>query len=310
LIDKLKKLNHPRISMQEVMIVMLALCFFLLLYFLFTNPILVYFLLLAVILWAFFTFFVKKYDEYERAVIFRLGRFNRIAGPGWSIVIPFFEKEFARLDVRTKMLSLNIPQAFTKDDLRLAISGFIYYRIVDPSKAVLRVENYQFAITNLIQSETRNVIGSLYMREVFANLDKLNDMIAERVRLATWKWGIDVSSVQIRSVSPPEEVAIAMQEKFVRAELLQAAKFRAEARKVAIEAIGEAATKLDDRAIMYLYIKALEEISKGTATKIIFPLQFFDVLRDMEKDIGKALAGLNVGALVNAMKDKILEATK
>ncbi len=269
-----------------------------------------YLLLFIFLIWVFFALFVKKYDEYERAVIFRLGRFNRIAGPGWSIVIPFFEKEFARLDVRTKMMNLNVPQAFTKDDLRLSVQGYIYYRIVDPTKAVLKVEDYRSAISNLVQSETRNVIGSLYMREVFANLDKLNDMLADRIRLTSWKWGIDVSSVQIRGVSPPEEIAVAMQQKFISAQMLQAQRFRAEARKVVIEAIGEAASKLDDRAIMYLYIKALEEISKGASTKIIFPLQFFDVLRGMEKDIGKALAGLNVGALVNAIKDKILESSK
>jgi regulator of protease activity HflC (stomatin/prohibitin superfamily) len=255
-----------------------------------------------------FKFFVRKYDEYERAVIFRLGRFNRIAGPGWAIVLPFFEKEFAKLDVRTHMSNIYVPMAFTKDDLRLEIDGFAYYRIVNPQKAVLEIENYRAGLQNLLISETRSTIGSMSMREVFANLDRLNDILAERVRHMTWKWGIDVPQVQIRRVAPPVEIAIAMQQKTIAAERLQAQRFLAEARKIAIEAIGEGARALDDRAVMYLYIKALEELGKGQATKMIFPMQFFDVLRDVGKEIGKGVAGINIDEAIDAIKKKILEA--
>ncbi len=262
-------------------------------------------IIIFILIALFFKFFVKKYDEYERAVIFRFGRFNRIAGPGWAIVIPFIEKEFARIDARMHMLEINFPKVFTSDDLQLQIDGFAYYRVVDPSKAVLRVDDYLRALRNLIASETRNVIGSMSFREVISNLDELNDILADRIRRLSWKWGIDVDQVQLREVSLPTDVIEALKAKTISEANLQAQRFRAEARKVAIEAIGEAAKSLDDRALMYLYLKALEKLGEGKATKIIFPARFYTVLQDMEKDVGKALAGLNVTSLINAIANKL-----
>ena len=253
----------------------------------------------------FFQFFVKKYNAYERGIIFRMGKFNRIVGPGWAIVIPFFEKEYSRIDVRTKMLPLFIPTAFTKDDLRLKINGTVYYRIVNPAKATLAISNYLNGLQDLIVSEVRNVIGSMSMRELFANLAKLNDMLRDAIRHSTWQWGIDVPMVQIKSVMPPEEIAQALQSPFIASQELQAQRFRAEARKVVIQAIGDAAKNLDDKAIMYLYLKALEELSKGSATKIVFPMQFMSILQGMEGNVGKALAGLNLSQAINAVKGVI-----
>ena len=289
--------------------ILIAFIIFIALWFLFpTFQLIMKSIFVILVIYVLFVLFVKKYDEYERGIIFRIGKFNLVAGPGWSIVIPFIEKEFTRLDVRTRMLNLYVPMAFTKDDLRLKMDGVVYYRIVDASKAVLQIENYIAGLGNMIQSETRNAIASMSMRELFANMDKLNDVLADRIRHATWKWGIDVPMVQVRGITPPEEIVVAMQQKEIAANMLQAQRFNAEARKVVIEAIGEAAKKLDDMAIMYLYIKALEEMSKGSATKIIFPMQFIDILKGMEGDVGKSLAGLNLTAAVNAVAGKIAEA--
>ena len=152
----------------------------------FVFQVVVYLILGITILWAFMTFFVKQYDETERAIIFRLGKFNRIAGPGWSIVIPFFEKEFARVDVRTKMMNVHIPIAFTKDDLRIEMSGMYFYQIKNPERAILSVESYQRGLSNVLLSETRNAIASLSMRELFASMAELNDIIKDAVRHATW----------------------------------------------------------------------------------------------------------------------------
>jgi regulator of protease activity HflC (stomatin/prohibitin superfamily) len=257
----------------------------------------------------FFKFFIKKYDDYERAVIFRLGKFHRIAGPGWSVVIPFFEKEFQKLDVRTSMIDVEIPLVFTKDDLRLKVDSLAYYRVVDPGKAVLQIDNYQKAIQNLLISQIRNVMGNMYMRDLFSKLDNLNDLVKDAIRRDLWRWGIDIPSLQLRSLSPPEEIATAMQQKEIAAQQLQAQRLLAEAKRVMIEAVGEAAKNLDDRAIMYFYIKALEELGKGSATKIIFPAQFLDVLQNLGKNSGAVLAGAGIGLsaneVIDSLKDKI-----
>ncbi len=253
----------------------------------------------------FLAFFVRRYNQFERGIIFRMGKFNRIAGPGWAVVIPFFETEYARVDVRTKMLPIMIPTAFTSDDLRLKISGTVYYRIINPQKAILAIQNYVKGLQDLIVSQVRNIIGSMSMRELFAKLDKLNDILRDSIRHNTWQWGIDVPMVQIKSVMPPEEIAQALQSPFIASQELQAQRFRAEARKVVIQAIGDAAKNLDDRAIMYLYLKALEEISKGSSTKLVFPMQFFDILRGMEGSVGKALTGINMAQAISAIKNTI-----
>jgi regulator of protease activity HflC (stomatin/prohibitin superfamily) len=254
----------------------------------------------------FYKFMVKKYDDYERAIIFRFGRFNRIAGPGWSVVLPFIEKEQSRVDVRTKMINIQVPVAFTKDDLRIKMDGIVYYRITDPNKAILKIDNYMIGLTNMIMSESRNLMATLTMRDLFSGLDELNNLLADRIRHATWQWGIDVPMVQIRSIMPPEEIAVAMQQKEISAQLLQAQKFKAEARKVLIEAIGEAGKKLDDKSVMYLYIKALEKMSQGSATKIIFPMQFMDIMKGgFGLGTGLGAAGLNTDDVVNSITKKL-----
>jgi hypothetical protein len=112
--------------------------------------------------------------------------------------------------------------------------------------------------------------------------------------------------VQIRSIMPPEEIAVAMQQKEISSQQLQAQKFKAEARKVLIEAIGDAGKKLDDRSVMYLYIKALEKLSQGSATKIIFPMQFMDIMKQgFGLGTGLGAAGLNMGEVVDAVTKKI-----
>jgi len=254
----------------------------------------------------FFRYFVKKYDEYERGIIFRMGRYSRVAGPGWSLVIPFLEREYAKLDVRTKMMNLNVSNAFTRDDLRINTTGFIYYRVVDPTKAILQIDNYELGMKNMINSETRNVIGNMNMRELFASLDRLNEILAENIRHQLWNWGLDVSMVQILGVSPPTEIITAMGKKFIAKEMLQAQVFNAEAKKTMIEAIGEAAEKLDDRAIMYIYLKALEELGKGQGTKILFPARFMNILQSVGNSMGPVVNGVNLNQAIEAVKSTIM----
>lgn len=292
----------------EILIVAIVAVFFVYLYF--VSDIIKYFVYAVLSVFGlvlFFRYFVKKYDEYERGIIFRMGRYNRIGGPGWTMIIPFFEKEFARLDVRTKMTNLHVQSAFTKEDLQLGISGFIYYKVVNPSKAILEIDNYRLGLMNLINSETRNVIGSMFMRDVFRSLDKLNDLLADKIRHQTWKWGVDVSMVQVQNIRPAEDIIVAMKQKTIAKEMLQAQTFRAEAKKVTIEAVGEAAKSLDERALTYIYIKALEKISQGKATKIFFPAKLMNVVESFGKGIGASVAGVNLDEAIEAVKNKILE---
>lgn len=268
-----------------------------------------YLFITAIITSIIYLFFVKKYDEFERGIIFRTGKFNRVVGPGWILVLPFFEREYARIDARTKMIELVIDDAYTTDDLRLDIDGLFYYRIIDPEKAMLKIDNYEKGIKTLITAETRNSIGSLSMRDVFANISKLNDLLVDRIRNNAWKWGVDVSMVQLKSVAPPVEIAEAMQSKEIAAQELQAQRFKAEAQAVIISALGKASNKMDDKTMMYLYIQALKELGEGEGSKLIFPAQFMKLVDNVGQN-NNALQGLNTANLITQIKDKILENKK
>ncbi len=261
----------------------------------------------AIILFAiFYIFFIKKYDEFERGIIFRMGKFSRVAGPGWSVVAPFFEKEYSRIDARTKMIDMSVGEAYTLDDLRLDIHGLFYYRIIDPEKAILKIENYTKGVQNLIISQVRNVIGRMNMREIFSNLSRLNDLLAESIKNDVLRWGIDVSMVQLKEVIPPMEIAEAMEKKEIAANDLQATRFSAEAKKVVMKALGEGAKHLDDRAMMYLYIEALKTMGEGEGSKILFPAEFMNILGNVGASLSKgALKGEDIPALIAQVKNSL-----
>jgi regulator of protease activity HflC (stomatin/prohibitin superfamily) len=231
-------------------------------------------LMIVIVVSLFLAASLKKYNQFERAIIFRFGKFNRIGGPGWTIVLPFIEEVYQVVDVRTKMKEFDVT-AFTNDDIRLRLEGTMYYTIADPRKAVLNVENYEEGLYDLIQSGVRNSIHAMTMREIFGKLDDLNDLILDETQELADKWGIAINSIQIKSVSPPEEVIQAMQRPEIAANLLQAERFRADARKIVLEAIGEGAKALDDKAVMYLYLQALKQIGESSSSKIVLPMQFF-----------------------------------
>lgn len=247
---------------------------------------------------------VKKYKEYERGIILFLGKFSRVVGPGWVFLIPFLEREYKRVDIRTKMIQFDIPIAFTKDKAILKIKGVLYYRIRDPKKAVLDVENYANALRDLIVSETRDTVAALSLDEVLSNIYKLNEFLYDRVRHLAWKWGIYVENVQLTSVAPSQKLAEALQSVKIAEQELLAQNFLANARKIVMEAIGDAAKKLDDKALLYLYIQALKELGQSKSVKILFPMRFLDVLSST--DIEKNLKAINTWEAIQAIK-KVLE---
>ncbi len=274
--------------------------------------------LFIVIIALFFITSVKMYTQFERGIIFRLGKFNRVAGPGWAVVWPFFEQEYKRVDVRVKMLDISSDDIFTQDDIKIALQGTIYYQIKDPEKATLQIDNYAQGLSTLILSAIRNTIASMSMRQVFGSLDKLNDILADAIRQTAFQWGINVNSVQIRSISPPEEVVQAMIQPEIAANLLQAQRFKADARRITIEAIGKGGEALDDRSVMYLYLEALRQMGESSSSKIVLPMQFFQGIGGVAGGLAglstAAIASLggqqNVQNVIDAIKKKIQESTK
>ena len=291
-----KKFKKPS---AEVLLLIIGALFLLYLY-----RELVVALLLSEIFWfialiAFFVFILRasktpvliKLKDYERAVIFRFGKFNRIGGPGWTIVVPFIES-YTKVDLRVKTLDVEKQDVITKDSIQLKIDAVIYLRVKKDeesvARSVLEVENFEEASKTFVVSLLRDIVGGMTAEEVIANIDKINEQLYAHLAPVAEKWGLHVTAVQIKDVDLPEVVLNAMhrqkaavQEKLARLE-------RAEAQKIEINAVKEAAGDLSDRALNYYYIKALEKMSDGKSTKIIFPLPFTPLAQSLSERLSSS----------------------
>jgi len=216
-------------------------------------------------------------EEFERAVISRFGRVNRVGGPGWTFILPFIES-YKKVDLRTKTIDVEKQDVITKDMVELKIDAVLYLHVKKDSDAVIKsvveVEDFSFAAKTLVVSAIRNLVGSMTLAEVISNIDVLNEKLKKELEKIANKWGIEVEAVEMKDVDIPKVVVDAMHAEKAAIQEKLARVHRAEAQKAEIEAVQAAAEKLSDKTLAYYYIKALEEMSKGKGTKIIFPLEF------------------------------------
>ncbi len=233
-----------------------------LLYLFVTNPTLFYIsLFLGITCWILKSG-IKILKEYERAIVFRFGRFNRVAGPGLVFIIPGIEKIYQIVDIRVKAIPISIKGAFTNDGAKVDIYGVLYYRIYNPRKAILNVDDFRARAEQLIESDIRDLIAAMTLKELFANVEIINDLIMKRLSPMLMNWGIDLKSVQIRRIVPAPEIEKMLVKRRAMEEEYMIRKMMADARRIAIKALGEGARYLDDRSLLYLYMLALQELSK------------------------------------------------
>ncbi len=148
---------------------------------------------------------IKQIDEYQRGLLFSFGKFTRIINPGWTIVLPIVQS-FKKVDIRTKAVDVPEQDAITKDNVSVRINAVIYYKVFDASKAVLAVENYYYAVSQLAQTTMRNAVGSVTLDELLSSREKISDEICKIIDAATDPWGIKVENVELKDVALPEEM--------------------------------------------------------------------------------------------------------
>ena len=148
---------------------------------------------------------IVQINEYERGVKFCKGKFTKILEPGWRIIIPIFES-YKKIDIRTKAVDVPEQDAITKDNVSVRINAVIYYKIFDASKALLEVENFYYAVSQLAQTTMRNVVGSVSLDELLTEREKLSESICKIIDEATDPWGIKVENVELKDISLPEEM--------------------------------------------------------------------------------------------------------
>ena len=148
---------------------------------------------------------IKQINEYERGLLFSFGKFSKIINPGWTIVLPIIQS-FKRVYIRTKAVDVPEQDAITRDNVSVRINAVIYYKVFDASKAVLAVENFYYAVSQLAQTTMRNAVGSVTLDELLSSREKISDEICNIIDEATDPWGIKVENVELKDVSLPEEM--------------------------------------------------------------------------------------------------------
>ena len=148
---------------------------------------------------------IRQIDEYERGIKFTRGKFSSIMNPGWNIVLPIFQS-FKKVDIRTKAVDVPEQDAITKDNVSVRINAVIYYKIFDASKAILAVENFYYAVSQLAQTTMRNAVGEVNLDELLSERETISDKICAIIDKATDPWGIKVENVELKDVALPEEM--------------------------------------------------------------------------------------------------------
>ena len=160
---------------------------------------------LIIILFMIILFSIRQINEYQRGILYTFGKFSRILSPGWHIVLPIINS-YEKVDIRTKAVDVPEQEAITGDNVSIKINAVLYYKIFDASKAVLAVERFHYAVSQLAQTTMRNIVGSVTLDELLTEREKLSGKICEIVDKETDPWGIKVENVELKDISLPEEM--------------------------------------------------------------------------------------------------------
>ena len=231
---------------------------------------------------------ILQLKDYERAVIFRFGKVNRVGGPGWTFVLPFIEKPNL-VTLRTQVIDVPTQQVITRDNIRITIDAILFIS-VDREKesvinSVVKVEDYKKAATFYVIAMLRDILGEFDLIDVISNTESINKRLTEALKGVAKEWGIKVNSVEMRDLQIPEEIVESMHKQKAAVQKKLAIFEEAESERAKINAIKEATEGLSDKTILYYYIKALEKVGEGQSSKIIFPMELTNLLSSISDKI-------------------------
>jgi regulator of protease activity HflC (stomatin/prohibitin superfamily) len=250
---------------------------------------------------------VKIVNQYERLLVFTLGRTspNEVKGPGWVFIVPIAQRG-VRVDLRERFIEVPSQTSITKDNAPISIDFLIYWRIVDPYRSVVEVQNFEGALQNIATTTLRAVVGDILLDDVLSKRDQINEVLRVKLDEVTERWGGKVTTVEIREIIPPRDVqdamnrqlsaertrraviiesegarqsAINVAEGTKQAEILkaegdrQAAILRAEGFALALTQIYQAASKIDQKTMALQYLEAFKALGASPSTKFVLPLE-------------------------------------
>ena len=204
---------------------------------------------------------LRVLKEYERAVVFRLGRFNAVKGPGFVLLLPFWIDRIEKISTRTIVQDVTPQDVITKDNVSVSVNAVLWFRVIDPERAVIEVEDFSFAIGNFAQTTLRSVLGQAELDDLLSEREKLNQNLEETIRKHSQDWGIKVLGVEIKHVDLPVEMKRAMAK-------------QAEAELESASTLSKAAKILstDPTSIQLRYLQAMIEVSAEKNSTLVFPV--------------------------------------
>jgi regulator of protease activity HflC (stomatin/prohibitin superfamily) len=227
---------------------------------------------------------IRQINQYERGIRFTLGRYSGILQPGWHVIWPVFQS-MRKVDVRVKAVDVPSQLAITKDNVSANINAVIYYKVASVEKAVLEVENFFYAVSQLAQTTMRNIIGEVTLDELLSERNKISERIRDIIDKATDAWGIKVDNVELKDISLPEEMkrVIARQAEAEREK--RAVITKAEGDAVAAVNLAKAAHTLAEApgALHLRTLSTINDLSSDQSNTVIFavPLEILDAIKGM-----------------------------
>ncbi|MDX2478376.1 MAG: slipin family protein [Gammaproteobacteria bacterium] len=230
-------------------------------------------IIVTVLVIAFLASAIRILREYERGVVFMLGRFWKVKGPGFIIIIPLVQ-QMVRVDLRTVVMDVPTQDVISRDNVSVKVNAVVYFRVVDSEKAIIQVENFYVATSQLAQTTLRSVLGQHELDEMLAERDKLNVDIQSILDKQTDAWGIKVSNVEIKHIDLDESMIRAIAKQAEAERTRRAKVIHAEGEMQAAEKLLGAAKILSEQsqALQLRYLQTLTEIAGERTNTIVFPL--------------------------------------
>jgi len=233
---------------------------------------------------------LKAINQYQRGVVLTLGRFTGIRNPGLRIVIPIFQT-LTRVDVRSTPIDVPKQEVITKDNVTAGVDAVVYFRVLDPAKAVLETTNYVYATSQFAQAALRDITGNFELDELLSKREVISEKIKEIVDTQTSQWGIDVENVKIQNIELPQDMKRAMAKQAEAERERRSNIINAEGEKAAAQTLAEAARIIASTpgAINLRTLNTIERISTEPSQKttLLFPIELIDAVQKIGDGLNK-----------------------
>lgn len=246
-------------------------------------------ILLVVCLVAFFSI-IKQIEEYQRGVVFTLGRFTGTRNPGWRPIIPILQR-LHKVDIRTKTVDVPNQEVITRDNIPVYINAVVYYKITDAPKSILEVENFRYAVSQLAQTTMRNAVGERTLDELLQKRNEIADVIKEILDVKTDPWGIDVEMLELKDVVIPDNLKRTISKEAEAEREKRAVIIKAEGDKIAADNLAAAAQKLNATpgAMHLRTLQAVNDLSSDQSNTTIWmlPIEVLEAVKGISKTLNK-----------------------